>query len=43
MVDSDREKKMALRVFEDEMVSGSSEDNGGGIADDILSRIVGPF
>jgi signal transduction histidine kinase len=44
MVDSDREKKITLRVFEDAKgVQITSVDSGGGIPDDVLPRIFDPF
>jgi signal transduction histidine kinase len=44
MADSEGEKKITLRVFEDDKgVHISAEDAGGGIPENILSRIFEPF
>ena len=44
MVDSDGEKKIILRVFEDAKgIHITSGDSGGGIPEDVLPRIFDPF
>jgi C4-dicarboxylate-specific signal transduction histidine kinase len=44
MADSEGEKKITLRVFEDDKgVHISAEDAGGGIPADVLPRIFEPF